>query len=183
MQTWLGLILMACIAVPLGCSREPDAKTLEEITAAILARSATESESVPDRQLLKADSIIVREEVGNPLQGKVTAAALGGRANWKIKSEAAIQRDAEAADTQQYFVVFEEIQVGGNKAVVKWGTDILIPAREKKTTMILCCSIATDEYRKDRGSWSFVKRLEEIAPTDGNALQGTGCNKSRLLAC
>ena len=152
-----GLSLFVHSACTAGHGKPED---VAKLLSAIFKRGAAEPKSIPDRQLLDAGVVVVREEIGQS-GTKVPREALEGLSGWVLRPMEALQHDADAAGAPKYFVVVESVTMVGNNAVVEWGTDLAIPKREGKV-IVVCCSLATDHYGKRGDTWAFDKRLREI---------------------
>ena len=130
------------------------------VLSALFRRAHSQPNTIPDAPVLKLQNIAVREEIGRSGL-KVPEVAVGGLNGWILRSQAALQQEADETRTIVYFVVIESVTIRGNTAIVEWGTDLAIP--KPATGIVVCCSLATDRYVQQGNAWSFRKRLREIA--------------------
>lgn len=157
-----GFVVTASMACR-GRQDKLDERALADVLSAVFTRGVAQPETIPDRGVLKAPGVLVREELGST-GTRVPQAALNGSGGWALRPAEALQRAADTTGTLQDYVVVESVIVDGDRAVVEWGTDLTIPKRDGGgTTVKMCCSIATDDYRKHEGNWIFAKRSKETS--------------------
>lgn len=134
--------------------------SVDAVLSALLRRAHSQPNSIPDGKLLKIQNVAVREEIGRS-GVKVPEVALEGLNGWILRSQAALQQEADETRSIVYFVVVQSVRIRGDTAIVEWGTDLAIPKPVRG--IVVCCSLATDRYVKQGNAWSFRKRLREIA--------------------
>jgi len=129
------------------------------VIVAVLKRGSADPTTIPDGQLLKMGRVL-RTEVGYSGSSKLSQDLIAPVPGWTLRSLALLQQDADSRDGTIYFVVIESVDVTGSTAVIEWGTDIAFPTR--LNAVKVCCTLATDEYRKTDGAWLFHNRVREV---------------------
>ena len=128
----------------------------------VLTSCAHAPRSPPRGDLIAlATAILLQAEIGSgPL--RIPPEAVVNRPGWNLQTADALQSLADGRGTPVYYAVITDLNISGDVAMVVFGSDIRLPSRERNV-VIVCCELATDEYKRTSRGWKFVKRISLVA--------------------
>jgi hypothetical protein len=135
--------------------------SVDELLAVVLDRALTVKDYLPDGGFLPTDGpLLVRREIRGS-SAVVSSKALKDPNRWLIRSEQALQEQADMTRKRVFFVMVNDIEIAGNFATLEVGVDMTFRAPDdpKRVILKMCCCWGTDHYqRNDLGTWQFQKR-------------------------
>lgn len=136
------------VRCPAGAATDPAARGA--VVGAVLARLSADRRPLLDAgRLPKTEPIYLRV---TPDGMDVRATMLGGQP-LVMRSQAALQAEADRRDVTLHFLELHRVEVAGDCATVVIGIGMVTPARKRLTH--LCCCSRTELWEQRDGRWQF----------------------------